>query len=274
MIKGYQNLHTHTTYCDGKISAENMVLAAIEKGGGSIGFSEHSYVFFEDELYSMTPSDTPLYINEVNALKEKYSDQIEIFLGLERDYFTSEVPEGLDYIIGSVHHVEMDGKYLTLDNSPEGLCQIRDEHFNGDMLAVTESYYAAIAGITDKTDADIIGHFDLIAKQNGGCHRLFDETSPRYIKAALAAMDKILESCKVFEVNTGAMYRKGNLVQYPSNFLLCELCKRGGEIVISSDSHDAASLYYKFDEMIELVKSCGFKYIKRLTKDGFIDEML
>jgi len=33
-------------------------------------------------------------------------------------------------------------------------------------------------------------------------------------------------------------------------------------------------LYYKFDEMQELIKSTGFKYIKRLTKDGFINEKL
>ena len=264
----YQNLHTHTTYCDGKLSAEEMVQAALRNGGGSLGFSEHSYVFFDEE-YSMSLADIPLYIAEINALKEKYAGQIEIFLGIEQDIFTPSVPVGLDYVIGSIHHVEHEGGHITVDTSFEGLQQIRDEHFGGDIYAVAESYYSTIAEIAEKTEADIVGHFDLIAKQNNG-GRLFDESHPRYIKSALAAMDRILASCKVFELSTGNMYRYKALTPYPSEFLLRELCKRGGEIILSSDSHDANSLYYKFDEMRELARSCGFKHIKRLTKDGFV----
>lgn len=273
MNKGYQNLHSHTNYCDGKLTAREMVEAVLRKGGGSIGFSEHSYISFEDELYSMTPEKAPLYLNDVNALKKEYADRIEVFLGIERDFFTESVPDGLDYVIGSVHFVEKDGKHITIDNSFEVLRQISDEHFGGDFLAVTEKYYATIADVAEKTSADIIGHFDIITKSNEG-GKLFDETSPRYIKAALGAMEKILAQCKLFEINTGAMYRKGRSVQYPSEFLLRELNNRGGEIVITSDSHDGDSLYYKFEEMRELAKACGFKYNKRLTKDGFVDEVL
>ncbi len=35
------NYHTHTTYCDGKNTPEEIVLCAIEKGFTSIGFSGH-----------------------------------------------------------------------------------------------------------------------------------------------------------------------------------------------------------------------------------------
>lgn len=280
-MKKYQNLHTHTSYCDGKLTAEEMTLAAIEHGGGSIGFSEHSYVFFEEQKYSMMPAVTPQYISEVNALRKKYasdnsqSPQIEVFLGMEQDYFTDnkDIPGGLDFVIGSVHHVEHEGRYITIDSSFESLKKKKDEYFRGNIYALVEKYYATIADIAVKTKPDIIGHFDIISKSNAG-GKLFDEKHPRYVKAALAAMDKILERCKIFEINSGAMYRKGNAVPYPSEFLLRELKRRGGEIVLSSDSHDAGSLYYKFDEMRELAKSCGFTHIKRLTKDGFIDELL
>ena len=37
-----QDLHTHTTYCDGQHTTEEMVLAAINKGMKRIGFSGHS----------------------------------------------------------------------------------------------------------------------------------------------------------------------------------------------------------------------------------------
>jgi len=265
----YQNLHTHTTYCDGRLDAESMVLAAIKKGGSSIGFSEHSYVSF-DEDYSMPLDDIPIYIQDVLELKKKYEDTIEVFLGMEVDYFTTTPPIGLDYIIGASHHVQNLGVNITVDGCANHLEQINIEHFGGDYLMLAELYYSTITDVVEKTNADIVGHFDLVAKHNIN-GRMFDEMHPRYTKAALAAMDKVLNKCKLFEVNTGAMYRLGKVEPYPSTFLLTELYKRGGEVILSSDSHNADSLYFKFDEMLNLVKSCGFKHIKRLTKDGFID---
>ena len=38
------NLHTHTIRCDGKNTAEEMVLAAIELGCEGIGFSGHTHI--------------------------------------------------------------------------------------------------------------------------------------------------------------------------------------------------------------------------------------
>jgi len=87
-------------------------------------------------------------------------------------------------------------------------------------------------------------------------------------------MDEIMKTCRLFEVNTGAMYRTGKPEPYPSWRLLRELRKRGGEVILSSDSHDAASLCHKFGEMREILKSIGFKYIKTLTQSGFTDAAL
>ena len=36
-----QNLHTHSSYCDGKDTPEELVLYAISAGFSSIGFSGH-----------------------------------------------------------------------------------------------------------------------------------------------------------------------------------------------------------------------------------------
>ena len=37
------NLHTHTRFADGKHTAEEVVLSAIENGMEVLGFSEHSF---------------------------------------------------------------------------------------------------------------------------------------------------------------------------------------------------------------------------------------
>ena len=269
---GHQNLHTHTNYCDGRLPPEEMVKAAIQNGCDSLGFSEHSYVP-HDPRFSTPPEVEAEYVREINGLKVKYEGIIEIFLGIEFDYFTAIPLEGLDFRIGSAHYVQAGGTLYSVDASPQDQKSLVDEHFGGSFFAMAEVYFETIAGIMGKTDADIIGHFDLAAKYNMG-GSLFDEKHPRYVGAALGAMDEILKGCAIFEINTKMMYQYNKQEPYPSVFLLKELQKRGGEVVLSSDSHDAGSMCYKFDDMRELLKTIGFRYLKRLTKDGFIDVKL
>ncbi|MDR0906472.1 MAG: histidinol-phosphatase, partial [Oscillospiraceae bacterium] len=59
--------------------------------------------------------------------------------------------------------------------------------------------------------------------------------------------------------------------QYPQTWLLRELHARGGEVILSGDSHNTDSLGYKFAEMTELLKSVGFRYRKTLTRGGWTD---
>jgi len=271
-MKGFQNLHTHTTYVDGTLPPEAMVKAAIKKGCGSLGFSEHSYVPF-DKRYSMHPDAAINYVHEINAIKHKYEGTIEVFLGIEQDYYTAVPVDGLDYRIGAAHYVQAGDGHITVDAGAEHQKQMADKYFGGDYYAMAEAYFGTIAGIMRKMNADIIGHFDLIAKYNFNGN-LFDDMHPRYVSAAIGAMDEILKDCKLFEVNTGMMYRYDKHEPYPSVFLLKELQKRGGEVILSSDSHNAESICYNFVKMQQLLKACGFKYIKRLTNNGFTDVSL
>ena len=67
-----KNFHTHTTYCDGKNTAEEMILAAINQGFTALGFSGHSHTSI-DPSYCMTRDETRRYINELKALAERTS---------------------------------------------------------------------------------------------------------------------------------------------------------------------------------------------------------
>lgn len=271
-MTGLQNIHAHTTYCDGKASPEEMVLGAIEKGCGSFGLSGHSHAVF-DAKHSMSRDGTREYVSEVIRLKDKYADRIELFLGIEQEYYSDEQEYGFDFIIGAVHYIKKGEGLVCVDNGAQRQKAAVDEHFGGDYYAMAETYFATAADVINRTKADVVAHFDLIAKYNFD-GRLFNEKHPRYVAAALSAMDELLKARKPFEVNTGAMYRFGKLEPYPSVFLLKELSKRGGEVILSSDSHNVESICYKFDEMRQLVKACGFNHIKHLTKDGFIDAPL
>ena len=68
-----RDCHVHTTYCDGKDKAEDIVKTAIDKGLKTLGFSGHSYTPM-DTRYCMSIEGTREYIKEINILKEKYVD--------------------------------------------------------------------------------------------------------------------------------------------------------------------------------------------------------
>ena len=113
------NLHTHTTFCDGKNTAEDFVQAAIGKGFTSIGFSCHSY-FKYDTGACITLEKLVEYHRDLLVLKEKYADKIEIYIGRELD-FESEPFDGYEYdfTIGAVHNVYFGGKFHCIDAGKE-----------------------------------------------------------------------------------------------------------------------------------------------------------
>ena len=62
-----QNLHTHSTYCDGKNTISEMVDTAVKKGFSSIGFSSHSYMSFDASL-GLSPDDEDSYFEDIRQL--------------------------------------------------------------------------------------------------------------------------------------------------------------------------------------------------------------
>jgi histidinol-phosphatase (PHP family) len=271
-MKPLTNFHAHSIFDDGSESCKAMVEAAISKGCVVFGISGHAPMDFATD-WCMTRENEPLFIDEMRCLKEKYAGRLTLFTGVERDYYAPEPPDAYDYVIGSVHYINKDGAMLSVDDTEAAQIEAVRRFFGGDFYAYTRAYYETIADIVQKTAPDFIGHFDLVTKFNEG-GKLFDETDPRYLNPALEALTSITETHKLFEINTGAMYRVGRTVPYPSPNLLKALRARGGEIILSSDSHDGASIGYKFDEMAELAKSCGFTSAKTLAENGFIEYKL
>ena len=256
------NLHTHTPYCDGSSSIEDVILRAIELGYESIGFSGHSFTDF-DPLPSMNNCEAEAYEREVKSLKQKYKDKIEVYLGIEQDIFSPEPPFKPDYIIGSAHYLDVGTEKVSVDNTAELACDAVKKYFFGDWLSFAEKYYESAKDAARITGCDIVGHFDLVTKFNEG-NRYFDENHIRYRTAAI-------DYCNLFEINTGGIYRKKRTAPYPAEFLLYEINRLGGEIIFSSDSHDSASLGYMFSEAVEIAKKCGFVYAKVLKNGVFKD---
>lgn len=208
------------------------------------------------------------YRAEVLRLKALYADRLEIFLGLELDADSPAPTLPYDYMIGSSHGVWKDGCYLSADASPESFVQGVREHFGGDYYAFAAACFQREAAFALQCGCQIVGHFDLVSKFNEG-NRLFDESDPRYVRAALEALEAAMERDVIFEINTGAISRGYRTVPYPAPFLLRAIRERGGRICITSDSHHADTITCAFTDAAALARSCGFREAWILTQTGF-----
>lgn len=244
MIK--KDLHVHTTYCDGKSTAEESVLSAIDKGFDVLGFSGHSYTYF-DESYCMSRKGTRLYKEEISSLKEKYSDKIKILLGVEQDYYSDEPTEDYDYVIGSVHYLKAADRYIPVDDSPEILINAVNEFFSGDWYKLTRLYFDTVGDVVNRTKCDIIGHFDLITKFNEN-DALFSTCNDLYRSQWKQACDKLMKYGVPFEINTGAISRGYRTSPYPSSEIIDYIKAGSGKLVLSSDSHSADNIGFEFEK--------------------------
>lgn len=263
------NLHTHTVFCDGDNTHEEMVISAIKKGFSSLGFSGHAKPSFD----SFGITDIKSYIETVKKLKEKYRNEIEIYVGIEDEALSPICNRSdFDYIIGSLHYIKCDDAILPFDLSFEGYKNVF-ALFNNDIAKFSESYYSQFCDYILKYKPQIIGHFDLITK--------FDEldsdllsSSDEYNKIAEKYLKIALKSDSFFEVNTGAISRKYRTTPYPSENLLKIIKDNHGKIIITSDAHSKDTLDFAFDETEKYLKEIGFKYTYILHNNNFVKQEL
>ncbi len=261
--------HIHSTFSDGKNAPEEIVLAAIEKGFVSIGFSDHGYTNY-DLRYCM--KDQTGYINEIKNLKEKYKNQIQIYLGVEEDAFHPLNRNDFDYIIGSCHYGFCNNNYYPIDSNYDYFKKCL-EAFGNDHLAFAESYYSNFCEYITNRKPDIIGHFDLLTKYDErNTFALRDNAE--YNKIAEKYLKIALKSDCFFEVNTGAISRNCRTLPYPDEKLLHVLKKENGKLIINSDTHEINSVDCYFAETRKLLKDIGFQYVYTLYNNEFIKDML
>lgn len=258
--------HAHTTYCDGRNTAEEMVLAAIEKGFISLGFSEHGPQNFDNSA-AIKPAALLAYISEVRALSSKYACMLRIHLGIERDFYSSADRSDFDYVIGSFHYLVEDGRRVAVDGELQPLLDWRDSIYGGDGVRMACDFFRQSGEYACSYRPDIFGHFDLLKKRNG-VGQIYDPENKKVIEAAFDALDMILESGALLELNTGGMARSGQKTPYPDMRYLKRWHELGGRVIVGSDCHFAPQLDYAFAEMPAYLRAAGFTTAWRLGGSG------
>jgi histidinol-phosphatase (PHP family) len=248
-----------------------MCRAAFEKGLASIGFSSHAPV---EHAVGKTDWHLPQarlaeYLDAVRSAKRRWAGKIAVYLGLEVDYIRGRMGPadrvyrelGLDYIIGSVHYVfpPGGGEPFTVDSPKDEFERDFRLGFGGDGEALAAVYWETAAEMIRAGGFDILGHLDLVKKNNPG-GRWFSAAAPHSPEQA-AIIPLIAGSGCVVEVNTGGMNRGFFDEPYPSPPLLSLLREAAVPVIITADAHSAAHLDGHYREAGEILLKAGYRRV-------------
>ena len=253
-------MHNHCTFCDGHDTAETMIEKAIECGFTDFGMSCHGYAPF-DLKYSVSSEES--YLSAMAELKVRYADRIRVWCGVEEDYFAQvKDRSAYDYTIGDVHYAKdrSTGELMPVDGSARAIADVCERIYGGSAERMVRGYYADMVSAVDEMRPDIIGHFDLIVKNNSG-GRFFDEDSAWYRDAALEALDACAAYGIIFEVNSGAVARRKRDFPYPAALLLRRLNELGCRVTLSTDCHYVDRFLAGLDISVAAVRDAGFREV-------------
>lgn len=272
------NYHTHTFFCDGSAEPEKYIIEALKKGFTSLGFSGHAPLPFENS-WSLSQVNLDTYCKTILNIKNKYKNEIEIYLSLEIDYIpgTSEKfsilqnKHDLDYTLGAIHLVKnpdsndlwfIDGPVSNYDN---GLKRI----FKNDIRLGVETYFNQLNEMVMIEKPDIIAHFDKIKMNNK--HRYFQESEKWYKKLLQHTLGIIAQSKSIIEVNTRGIYTGKCDSLYPGIEVLKQCFDLNIPLTISADAHKPADINSYFAETEIILKDIGYKSIRILKKNQWVD---
>lgn len=247
--------HMHTAFSpDSEADPELMIKSAVEKGLDVLCFTDHED---KDNMIEGPEFviDTDQYFITMKELQEKYKKQIDIRIGVEigllphlgefyKEY-TRKYP--FDFVIGSVHLVDnMDPYYPEL--------------FQGktDREVYERTFIQTIEDIDSINDYDTLGHLDYVVRygKNKEKEYSYQEFSD-YIDEILK---RLIERGKGLEFNTAGL-KYGLPFAHPHPDVLKRYRELGGEIItVGSDAHKPEHIAYDFDQGINILKDCGFKY--------------
>ena len=271
-MSGLTSLHTHTSFCDGRDDVETMCRSAFERGLAAIGFSAHAPLGKAgiDAVWHMRDERLGEYLDEVRAARLRWEGKLPVYLGLEIDYIRGLrsardgdiVGLGLDYLIGSTHYiVPSHGKpwsgLFTVDEPADEMERNMRAILGGDGEALMNAYWDTVLEMVNLGGFDIVGHLDLVKKNNGRA-RWFDEKSESYMRRAEEAVMAIAAAGLVVEVNTGGMNRGYLREPFPSPPILRLLRKHGVPVMISADAHRADDIDGHYPEARRFLLDAGY----------------
>lgn len=270
------NYHSHCSFCDGKAPAEDFVKSAIAAGFRSYGVSSHAPLPFETR-WTLKKELVPAYLKEIEGLKTKYKDSIELYAGMEIDYLNEEQNPAsvyfqelpLDYRIGSVHLIYTPaGEIVDTDTNPENFKRILDDCFQGDLQRMVLTYFDASMRMVQKGGFDFVGHADKISCNATICDPAVTD-SDWYKQKLKEYFTLIAKKGVMVEINTKVYTRKGYFFPNAKNIRL--LKELGIPVLVNSDAHLPELVNDSRLTALALLKDSGYRTVRELVRGKWED---
>jgi histidinol-phosphatase (PHP family) len=257
----------HTHFCDGGEAPEKYVLTAIEKGLKSVGFSAHAPAPF-DCNWALPANRLNRYIGEIEKLKAQYQTSIQIYLGLELDYFPDMVPYtnkllnswAFDYFIGSVHFIDFypGGQRWTIDGPNEEFRKGFREIFSNDSEEVTRRFFAYNRKMIQDLKPPVIGHIDKLKMQyRPDC--FIPENHPLFKEELVKTLDVAQKAGSIVEINTRALYKNRGQTFYPGQDMFKLMQEMNIKVMVNSDAHLPPEIVSEFGSAFNELRKVGYK---------------
>lgn len=259
------DLHMHSFFSfDGKSSAEDMCISAVDKGIGSIAFTEHYDILPTwatpdrvDNRTEYTACDKEAY-ETILSLKEKYTGKLNIIYSIElgQSHHDLEASHAFidahcfDFVLGSIHQTRYGNysDYYFLDYSKQNIPELMEDYYNENAQLVS-------SGILDS-----LGHLDYPIRVMEGFIPYPVELK-EYKEAVWEIMKLLVSRNIVLEINTTGLGRWFKRMS-PESWVLELYREAGGKFVtVGSDTHSAEFVGFHSSDAIELAHSMGLKVV-------------
>lgn len=269
-MKNLTNFHSHCDFCDGHAPMEAFVREAISRGFEAYGISSHA-PFPVQNSCNMRRERMADYLDEFRRLKQIYSSEIELYIGLEIDFlddtFNPSIPYfqelPLDYRIGSVHYiVAPDGTPIDTDGPPSRFKDYVDTFFDGDVDEAVRRFYRSSFRMVELGGFDFLGHLDKIGL-NASLYRPGLDSEPWYRQLVFDYLDEIASRDLLVEVNTKAMETRGRF--FPHRDYFGTMRELGIRVVVNSDSHYPEKINSGRAEALQALSQAGYTTVWQLS---------
>jgi len=256
------NYHSHSLYCDGAHELEDYIIAALERGYLSYGFSSHAPIP-GGSVWNMKEENLDRYIHEIGILQSKYAGKIEIYKSLEVDFIDqvqgpSKYAHILDYTIGSIHFIgksdlgelfEMDGPYSKFLKGVE-------KHYEHNIRSTVEYFYELTLEMIQQDPPDIIGHIDKIISHAMQYEEGILENK-WYIELLHGLAEELSKTDIIVEINTKGLQSKFKPTSYPHIGFLKILKAHPIRFQLNGDIHKISQFDFGYGETLEKIKGLG-----------------
>lgn len=252
------DLHCHTKYSfDSEADPEEVILTAISKNIKTIALTDHADVDCQDcGLY--IDFDFPGRKEELEALKKKYKDKINVLYGIEigqpysRKEFSSRfVSENdFDFVIGSVHNLNMvpDFCFMKYSSMSDSIIENLFKRYIENNIKLAEvPYVDTIAHLTYPM------RYIYLSGKTLNVQKFYDDYQRLF--------SLIIKNGKAIELNVSTL-RRGLDFTMPGEDILAIYKSLGGKyITVGSDAHFTKDVGANIEDGYALAEKLGLTVI-------------